>query len=45
MSEAQKTAKADALRNKAKLQQMQAEARARTQRIKNMMQRPKPPQK
>ncbi|MBF0371553.1 MAG: hypothetical protein HQL52_19110 [Magnetococcales bacterium] len=42
MAEAKKTAKAEALKNKAKLQQRQAQAFAKAQRIKHMMSKPKP---
>jgi len=42
MAEAKNTAKADALRNKAKLQQKQVQARIQAQKVKHMMNKPKP---
>lgn len=42
MAETKMTAKADALKDKAKLQQKQVEARMQSQKIKHMMKRPKP---
>nr|CRH08014.1 Protein of unknown function [Candidatus Magnetococcus massalia] len=42
MSEAQKTAKADALMSKAKMQKSMAQARAQSAKAKHMMNKPKP---
>ncbi|MBF0436319.1 MAG: hypothetical protein HQL77_13220 [Magnetococcales bacterium] len=42
MAEPKKTAKAEAMRNKALLQKRQAQAHAQVQKVKHMMNRPKP---
>nr|CRH08015.1 Protein of unknown function [Candidatus Magnetococcus massalia] len=42
MAEAQKTAKADALMNKAQMQKSMAQARAQSAKAKHMINKPKP---